>query len=71
MASGKAGALAEEILAAVRTVYAFSGQKKEIERYEEHLAESRKINIKKGNPQMLLPYMQGTKVVSVTNNTIT
>ena len=48
MASGKAGAIAEEVLAAVRTVYAFSGQRKEIERYEEHLSEARKINIKKG-----------------------
>lgn len=48
LATGKAGAIAEEVLASVRTVYAFSGQRKEIERYEEHLSEARKINIKKG-----------------------
>ncbi|XP_046965723.1 ATP-dependent translocase ABCB1 [Vanessa cardui] len=48
IASGKAGAVAEEALSAVRTVYAFSGQRQEIERYEGHLSEARKINIKKG-----------------------
>ncbi|XP_045772549.1 ATP-dependent translocase ABCB1-like [Maniola jurtina] len=48
VASGKAGSIAEEVLTAVRTVYAFSGQTKEIERYEGHLAEARSINIKKG-----------------------
>ncbi|XP_045448213.1 ATP-dependent translocase ABCB1 [Melitaea cinxia] len=48
VASGKAGSVAEEVLSAVRTVFAFSGQEKEIERYETHLAEARKINIKKG-----------------------
>lgn len=47
-ASGKAGAIAEEVLSSIRTVYAFSGQKKEIERYQEHLIDARKINIKKG-----------------------
>ncbi|XP_013164675.1 PREDICTED: multidrug resistance protein 1A-like [Papilio xuthus] len=48
ISSGKAGAVAEEVLSAMRTVYAFSGQEKEIERYKTHLDESRKINIKKG-----------------------
>ncbi|XP_039753186.1 ATP-dependent translocase ABCB1-like [Pararge aegeria] len=48
VASGKAGSIAEEVLTAIRTVYAFSGQTKEIQRYEGHLAESRSINIKKG-----------------------
>ncbi|XP_075982316.1 multi drug resistance 50 [Anticarsia gemmatalis] len=48
VASGKAGAIAEEVLSAIRTVYAFSGQRKEIERYEVHLKDARKINIKKG-----------------------
>ncbi|XP_061383690.1 ATP-dependent translocase ABCB1-like [Danaus plexippus] len=48
VASGKAGAIAEEVLSAIRTVYAFSGQKKEIERYEKYLNEARGINIKKG-----------------------
>nr|QCO93567.1 ATP-binding cassette subfamily B member 1 [Chilo suppressalis] len=48
VASGKAGAIAEEVISAIRTVYAFSGQKKESERYESHLIDVRKINIKKG-----------------------
>lgn len=48
MASGKAGAIAEEVLSAIRTVYAFSGQQTELERYQEHLKDARKINIKKG-----------------------
>ncbi|CAH2048677.1 unnamed protein product, partial [Iphiclides podalirius] len=48
VASGKAGAVAEEVLSAVRTVYAFSGQEKEIDRYRTYLDESRSINIKKG-----------------------
>ncbi|CAG9786831.1 unnamed protein product [Diatraea saccharalis] len=48
VASGKAGAIAEEVISAIRTVYAFSGQQKETERYESHLIDVRKINIKKG-----------------------
>lgn len=48
IASGKAGAIAEEVISAIRTVYAFSGQKQELERYEGHLNEARTINIKKG-----------------------
>ncbi|KAG6459009.1 hypothetical protein O3G_MSEX011164 [Manduca sexta] len=48
VASGKAGNIAEEVLSAIRTVYAFSGQQKEIERYGKHLIDARKINIKKG-----------------------
>ncbi|XP_052753180.1 ATP-dependent translocase ABCB1-like isoform X2 [Galleria mellonella] len=47
-ASGKAGAVADEVISAIRTVYAFSGQQKEIERYESHLRDIRKVNIKKG-----------------------
>ncbi len=31
-AYAKAGAVAEEVLGAIRTVYAFNGQKKEVER---------------------------------------
>lgn len=34
MAYAKAGAVAEEVLAAIRTVIAFGGQKKELERCE-------------------------------------
>ncbi|CAB3248407.1 unnamed protein product [Arctia plantaginis] len=48
VASGKAGTIAEEVISAIRTVYAFSGQRKEYERYAVHLEEARKINIKKG-----------------------
>ncbi|CAH0600439.1 unnamed protein product [Chrysodeixis includens] len=48
VASGKAGAIAEEVISAIRTVYAFSGQGQEIMRYDEHLKDARKINIKKG-----------------------
>ncbi|XP_063825682.1 ATP-dependent translocase ABCB1 [Ostrinia nubilalis] len=48
VAAGKAGSIAEEVISSVRTVYAFSGQQKEIDRYQLHLADSRKINIKKG-----------------------
>ncbi|KAL0883026.1 hypothetical protein ABMA27_016507 [Loxostege sticticalis] len=44
---GRASAVAEEVLSSIRTVYAFSGQKKELERYREPLAEARRINIKK------------------------
>lgn len=48
VALGKAGVIAEEALAAIRTVYAFSGQKKVLERYEKNLSEARSVNIKKG-----------------------
>lgn len=47
-ASGKAGAIAEEVIAAIRTVFAFSGQQKEMDRYEKRLSDVRKINIKRG-----------------------
>ncbi|KAF9409367.1 hypothetical protein HW555_011261 [Spodoptera exigua] len=47
VATGKAGAIAEEVISAIRTVYAFSGQEKELERYEGHLNDARKINVKK------------------------
>ncbi|XP_045536492.1 ATP-dependent translocase ABCB1 [Papilio machaon] len=46
-ATGKAGSIAEEVLIAVRTVYAFSGQDKEVKRYEKHLIKARDCNIKK------------------------
>ncbi|XP_072365307.1 ATP-dependent translocase ABCB1-like isoform X2 [Scyliorhinus torazame] len=46
-AYAKAGAVAEETLGAVRTVVAFGGQKKEIERYQKNLGEAKKIGIKK------------------------
>ncbi|XP_027429375.1 phosphatidylcholine translocator ABCB4 isoform X4 [Zalophus californianus] len=46
-AYAKAGAAAEEALGAIRTVIAFGGQNKELERYEKHLENAKKIGIKK------------------------
>ncbi|KAM6910395.1 ATP-dependent translocase ABCB1 [Xenentodon cancila] len=46
-AYAKAGAVAEEVLSAIRTVYAFSGQKKEIERYQRNLEDAKRMGIKK------------------------
>ncbi|XP_073533538.1 ATP-dependent translocase ABCB1 [Phyllobates terribilis] len=46
-AYAKAGAVAEEVLAAIRTVIAFGGQDKEIKRYEKNLEEAKKIGIRK------------------------
>ncbi|KAJ0181234.1 hypothetical protein K1T71_003319 [Dendrolimus kikuchii] len=48
VASGKASAIAEEVLSSIKTVYAFSGQTKESDRYKSHLKDVRQINIKKG-----------------------
>ncbi|KAM8770278.1 phosphatidylcholine translocator ABCB4 isoform 6-T8 [Rhynchonycteris naso] len=46
-AYAKAGAVAEETLGAIRTVIAFGGQNKELERYQKHLENAKKIGIKK------------------------
>ncbi|XP_023564485.1 multidrug resistance protein 1-like [Octodon degus] len=46
-AYAKAGAVAEEVLAAIRTVIAFGGQSKELERYNKNLEEAKRIGIKK------------------------
>uniref|UniRef100_A0A8I6AMR4 P-type phospholipid transporter n=1 Tax=Rattus norvegicus TaxID=10116 RepID=A0A8I6AMR4_RAT len=46
-AYAKAGAVAEEVLAAIRTVIAFGGQKKELERYNKNLEEAKRVGIKK------------------------
>ncbi|XP_077622934.1 phosphatidylcholine translocator ABCB4 isoform X1 [Crocuta crocuta] len=46
-AYAKAGAAAEEALGAIRTVIAFGGQNKELNRYEKHLQNAKKIGIKK------------------------
>lgn len=43
-----AGGVAEEVLSAVRTVFAFSGQKKEVDRYSRRLVTAEKNGIKKG-----------------------
>ncbi|XP_049873104.1 ATP-dependent translocase ABCB1-like [Pectinophora gossypiella] len=47
-ATAKAGNITEEVISSIRTVYAFSGQQTELERYQNHLKTSRSINIKKG-----------------------
>nr|KAF6417722.1 ATP binding cassette subfamily B member 1 [Rousettus aegyptiacus] len=47
LAYAKAGAVAEEVLAAIRTVIAFGGQKKELERYNKNLEEAKRIGINK------------------------
>uniref|UniRef100_A0A4W3KD91 ATP-binding cassette sub-family B member 5 n=1 Tax=Callorhinchus milii TaxID=7868 RepID=A0A4W3KD91_CALMI len=46
-AYAKAGAVAEEVLSSIRTVVAFGGQDKEIERYRKNLREAKKIGVKK------------------------
>ncbi|XP_075067982.1 ATP-dependent translocase ABCB1 isoform X5 [Mixophyes fleayi] len=46
-AYAKAGAVAEEVLSAIRTVIAFGGQDKEVQRYEKNLEDAKKIGIKK------------------------
>ncbi|KFO29583.1 Multidrug resistance protein 1 [Fukomys damarensis] len=47
LAYAKAGAVAEEVLAAIRTVIAFGGQNKELERYNKNLEDAKRIGIKK------------------------
>ncbi|KAK9877180.1 hypothetical protein WA026_016928 [Henosepilachna vigintioctopunctata] len=42
-----AGAIAEEVFSAIRTVVAFQGQEKEAKRYEKHLENAKKNNIKR------------------------
>ncbi|KAM4688620.1 ATP-dependent translocase ABCB1-like [Discoglossus pictus] len=46
-AYARAGAVAEEILTAIRTVVAFNGQQKALERYDANLNEARNVGIKK------------------------
>lgn len=46
-AYGSAGAIAEEVLSSVRTVVAFDGQEKELDRYGKHLYFAKSNNIKK------------------------
>ncbi|KAG7308521.1 hypothetical protein JYU34_005733 [Plutella xylostella] len=47
VAIGLASSVAEEVLSSIRTVYAFNGQRKEIDRYQVHLEDASAINIKK------------------------
>ncbi|XP_060717198.1 ATP-binding cassette, sub-family B (MDR/TAP), member 4 [Tachysurus vachellii] len=43
----KAGAVAEEVLSSIRTVFAFGGQKKELKRYQKNLEDAKNVGIKK------------------------
>ena len=45
---GKAGAIAEEVLSSIRTVIAFGGEEKEIERYDGKLAFARQAGTMRG-----------------------
>ena len=44
----QAGAIAEEVFSGIRTVFAFGGQEKELQRYQKHLTEARKSGIIRG-----------------------
>ncbi|XP_071641827.1 multidrug resistance protein homolog 49 isoform X1 [Temnothorax longispinosus] len=47
-AYGQAGSVAEEVLAAIRTVVAFNGEQKEVERYSEKLVPAERTGIRRG-----------------------
>uniref|UniRef100_A0A8D2LX21 ABC-type xenobiotic transporter n=1 Tax=Varanus komodoensis TaxID=61221 RepID=A0A8D2LX21_VARKO len=47
LAYAKAGAVAEEVLSAIRTVVAFNGQAKAMSRYDSNLEEARTVGMKK------------------------
>ncbi|XP_072241207.1 bile salt export pump [Leuresthes tenuis] len=47
-AYAKAGAVADEVLSAIRTVAAFGGEKKEVERYDRNLISAQRWGIRKG-----------------------
>lgn len=44
---GAAGAIAEEVFSSIRTVVAFDGQDKEMERYNKHLVRAKMNNVKR------------------------
>lgn len=44
----QAGAIADEVLGAIRTVFAFNGSQKEHQRYEVKLEAAKNLGIKKG-----------------------
>ncbi|XP_041649046.1 ATP-binding cassette, sub-family B (MDR/TAP), member 4 [Cheilinus undulatus] len=46
-AYAKAGAVAEEVLSSIRTVFAFSGQNREIQRYNKNLVDAKDMGVKK------------------------
>ncbi|KAM8857473.1 bile salt export pump isoform 1-T1 [Synchiropus picturatus] len=48
-AYAKAGAVADEVLSAIRTVAAFGGESKEVDRYDKNLEEAQNWGVKKGS----------------------
>lgn len=44
----KAGSIAEEVISAIRTVVAFGGEAKEVERYDANLVHARRAGVKRG-----------------------
>lgn len=47
-AYGKAANIVEEVLSSIKTVFAFGGEKIEVERYKKHLHSAEKIVVKRG-----------------------
>lgn len=47
-AYGQAGGVAEEVLGAIRTVVAFNGERKEVDRYAEKLVPAERTGIRRG-----------------------
>ena len=43
-----AGSVAEEVLSSIRTVFAFSGEEKEVERYSQKLRSATRLGTRKG-----------------------
>ncbi|XP_071519936.1 ATP-dependent translocase ABCB1-like [Panulirus ornatus] len=44
----RAGSIAEEVISAIRTVVAFGGEDREVQRYEENLVHAKKAGVKRG-----------------------
>ncbi|XP_051883493.1 LOW QUALITY PROTEIN: bile salt export pump-like [Pristis pectinata] len=55
-AYAKAGAVADEVLSSIRTVAAFSGERKEVERYDKNLVFAQRWGIRKG---MIMGFFTG------------
>uniref|UniRef100_A0A8C8SJZ5 Bile salt export pump n=1 Tax=Pelusios castaneus TaxID=367368 RepID=A0A8C8SJZ5_9SAUR len=55
-AYAKAGAVADEVLSAIRTVAAFGGERKEVERYDKNLVYAQRWGIRKG---MIMGFFTG------------
>lgn len=47
MAYAKAGSISGEVLTAIRTVVAFGGEKKELDRYTQEISKAEKVGIQK------------------------